>query len=188
VPAVNRDALLLAARDAELKRDLSQALRYYRQLLQSEPENFRLQNNIAGICIQQGNYGDALTAARQALARQAGYLPALINAGIAAAQLGKNQEAATAFGDVLAREPQHRGALYNLAVLREKSGGYPEAGALYQRLGESGDPQGYLGLGRVEERQQRPQAARQAYRALLAMPGVAAALQQAARERLRQLE
>jgi Tfp pilus assembly protein PilF len=183
-----RDSFLLAARSAELRRDLHQAIKLYRKAVDADPNNYRILTNIAGLNIQLGNFSEALTMAQQALAQRPEFLPALVNGGIAAARLGKDQDAVGSFSQALTIEPTNRGALYNLALLRERSGATVEAAALYRRLMETGDGQGYLGAGRLEEQQRRPAEARRLYHALLALPEVSAAVRGAAKERLQALE
>jgi len=186
--SASRDALLLAARETELRRDFRQSLLLYRKALELDQENYRIHNNIAGINIQTGNYSDAAAAAQSALKIRGDYIPALVNAGIAMARSGKDTEAAAEFAKVLAMDPSHRGALFNLALLREKSGAFEEAASLAKKLVESGDIQGLISLGRIYEKQHKLQSARQAYRDALAFPGGAASVKVAAKERLQNLE
>ncbi len=183
-----RDSYLLAARSAEQRRDLYQAIKLYRKAVDADPDNYRILTNIAGLNIQLGNFSEALSMAQQALAQRPEFLPALVNRGIAAARLGKDQDAVGSFSQALTIEPTNRGALYNLALLRERSGATAEAATLYRRLMETGDGKGYLGAGRLEEQQRRPAEARRLYHALLALSEVPAVVRGAAKERLQALE
>ena len=188
VDNASRDALLLAARETEQRKEYRQSLLLYKKALELDPDNYRILNNIAGINIQTGNYPEGAAAAQSALKIRPDYLPALVNAGIAMARSGKDKEAAAEFARVLAIDPSHRNALYNLALLRERSGAYDDAAALSRKLLDAGDTQGFIGLGRIYEKQNKLNEARQVYHEVLSAPGVSGSVKGVARERLQLLE
>lgn len=182
------DAHLFAARNAEARRDYLMALRQYQQALDADPENYRIMNNVASTMLQLGMYEEALGVANRALSVKPDYVSAMVNAGIAHSSLGHVTAARGMFSRAVILDPGNRSALYNLALSQERSNSLDEAMKTYRRLADGGDPQGYLGQGRLYERQGRKDEALRLYRELTALPDGGQRPKDLARERIKLLE
>ena len=182
------DAHLFAARNAEAKRDYLLALRQYQQALDADPDNYRIMNNVASTMLQLGMYEEALGLSNRALAVKPDYVSALVNAGIAHSSLGHGTAARGMFNRAVMLDPGNRSALYNLALSQERSGNMDDALKSYRRLADGGDPQGYLGQGRLYERQGNKDEALRLYRELTALPDGGQRPKDLARERIKLLD
>lgn len=182
------DAHLFAARNAEARRDYLTALKQYRLALEADPDNYRIMNNMASTLLQVGMYDEALTVANQALSIKPDYVSALVNAGIAQGGLGQGASARGMLSRAVMLDPGNRSALYNLALAQERAGLLDDALKSYRRLADGGDPQGYLGQGRLYERQGNKAEALKLYRELTALPDSGQRPKDLARERIKLLE
>lgn len=183
------DALLFSARNAESRRDYLAAVKLYQQALEAEPHNYRIMNNLAGNMLQLGMNNEALAVVNQALAVKPDYVSAMVNGGIAQGRLGQSAAARAMLGRAVSLEPGNSAALVNLALILERSGADDEAKSTWRRLADSGDPQGYLGLGRLAEKHGNREDALRYYRELTALPeGRQRGAREQARERIRALE
>ena len=182
------DAHLFAARNAEARRDYLVALRQYQQALDADPENYRIMNNVASTMLQLGMYEEALGVANRALSVKPDYVSAMVNAGIAHSSLGHVTAARGMFSRAVILDPGNRSALYNLALSQERSNSLDDALKTYRRLADGGDPQGYLGQGRLYERQGQKDEALRLYRELTALPDGGQRPKDLARERIKLLE
>lgn len=182
------DARLFAARNAEARRDYLTALNQYRLALEADPDNYRIMNNVASTMLRMGMDAEALQVANRALATKPEYVSAIINAGIAQGNLGQAAASRSLFSRAVALDPSNRGALYNLALSQERAGSMDDALKTYRRLAEGGDPQGYLGQGRLYERQGKKDEALRLYRELTALPEGGQRPKDLARERIKILE
>ncbi|MGB4599052.1 MAG: tetratricopeptide repeat protein [Trichlorobacter sp.] len=182
------DAHLFAARNAEARGDYLAALRQYRQAIDADPDNYRIMNNMASTMLQLGMYDEALTVANRALAIKPDYVSALVNAGIAQGGLGHGPAARGMLSRAVILDPGNRSALYNLALAQERAGMLDDALKSFRRLADGGDPQGYLGQGRLFERQGNKAEALKLYRELTALPEGGQRPKDLARERIKLLE
>lgn len=182
------DAYLFAARNAEAKRDYLTALKQYRLALDADPENYRIMNNIASTMLQLGMHSDALLVANRALSVKPDYVSAMVNAGIAHSGLGNGAAARGMFARAVSLDPSNRGALYNLALAQERAGTLDDALKSYRRLADGGDPQGYLGQGRLYELQGNRGEALKWYRELTALSDAGQRVKEQARERIKVLD
>jgi tetratricopeptide (TPR) repeat protein len=182
------DAHLFAARNAEARRDYLTALKQYRLALDADPDNYRIMNNVASTMLQLGMDDEALLVSSRALAVKPEYVSAIINAGIAQGNLGNGGASRSLFAKAVTLDPGNRSALYNLALSQERAGTLDDALRTYRRLADGGDPQGYLGQGRLYERQGNKQEALKLYRELTALPEVGQRAKEQARERTKVLE
>lgn len=182
------DAHLFAARNAEARRDYLTALKQYRQALDADPDNYRIMNNMASTLLQVGMYDEALGVANRALNIKPDYVSALVNAGIAQGGLGQGSASRGMLSRAVTLDPGNRSALYNLALAQERAGMLDDAFKSYRRLADGGDPQGYLGQGRLYERQGKKDEALRLYRELTALPDGGQRPKDLARERIKILE
>lgn len=182
------DALLFAARSAELRRDYAAALKQYQAALEADPQNYRIMNNAASTMLQLGLNEQALGLANRALARKPDYPSAMVNAGIALGRTGSEQAARSMFVKALVLEPMNRAALYSLALSQERAGLLDDALNSYRRLSDTGDARGLLGQGRLYERRGDKEDALRLYREVLVPPEVGQYTKDLARERIRTLE
>lgn len=182
------DAYLFAARNAEAKRDYLTALKQYQKALDADPDNYRIMNNVASTMLQLGMHEEALAVANRALSVKPDYVSAMVNAGIAHGSLGHGSAARSMFGKAVVLDPGNRSALYNLALSQERAGTLDDAFKTYRRLADGGDPQGYLGQGRLYERQGSKGEALKLYRELTALPDAGQRFKDIARERIKVLD
>lgn len=182
------DALLFAARSAESRRDYPAALRNYQKALEADPDNYRIMNNLSGIYLQLGLNQDAYAVASRALLAKPEYVAALVNGGIAQIRMGNENAAKELFRRAVARDATNRAALQNLGLLLERSGAWDDAIAVFKRLADTGDAQGYLGMARVLERRGSKAEALRAYRDVVALPEAGQRVRETARERISVLE
>lgn len=182
------DALLFAARSAEVRRDFAAALKQYQKALDADPFNYRIMNNVASTMLQLGFNEQALTIANRALSIKPDYPSAMVNAGIALGKMGNNATSRGMFQKALALEPGNRNALFSLAVSQERAGLLDDALVSYHRLAEAGDVRGLLGQGRMQERRGNVSEALRFYREVLVPADVGQRTKEIARERIRALE
>jgi Tfp pilus assembly protein PilF len=178
------DALLFAAKTAETRRDYNQALVKYRKVLEADPQNYRVMNNLASICLNLELYEEALSYANQALKLKGEYVSALVNGGIAQGRLGNQSGARAMLAKAVAAEPANRQALYNLALSQERANALDDAQTTWRRLADAGDANGLLGVARIKERRGESQEALRLYRDVLAQPEAGQRLKETARERI----
>jgi len=178
------DAWLFAARTAEAGHDYNQAMNKYRKVLEVDPQNYRIMNNLASICLNLKLYDEALSYANQALKLRADYVSALINGGIAQGRLGNENGAQVMLARAVAVEPANRQALYNLALIQERGNTLDTAFESWRRLADAGDANGVLGMARIKERRGEDQDALRLYREVTANPGAGQRVKEAARERI----
>lgn len=183
------DALLFSARNAESRRDYLVAVKLYQQALEVDPHNYRIMNNLAGNMLQLGMNQEALAVVNQALSVKPDYVSAMVNAGIAQSRLGQHAAARAMLTRAVSLEPGNSAALTNLGLILEKSGSDDEARSVWRRLADNGDPQGYLGLGRLAEKRGNREEALRYYRELTALPeSRQRGIKEQARDRIRAIE
>lgn len=145
-----KDLYLYMAKNYEAKGDYPNALVSYKKVLDIEPKNYRVMNNIASILIRLNSYNEARIYSQMAIDVRNDYVPGLINMGIVLAKLGEAQEAENCLLKALTLEPNNRDAILNIAIFYEKEGSYDKAREYYLRLKQLGDQQGSLGLERIK--------------------------------------
>ena len=182
------DAYLFAARSAEARRDYSQAMQQYRKALEADPQNYRILNNLASVCLSMGMFNEALGFANRALQLKGDYVSALVNGGIAQGRLGNESGARTMLSRAVAVDPVSRSALYNLALAQERDALLDDALSSYRRLSDTGDAHGMLGMARIKERRGENQDALRLYREVTALPEAGQRVREAARERISVLD
>lgn len=180
----SRDAYLYAARSAEGRGDYRQALEQYRKALAIDRNNHLLLNNSAGVLIRIGATEEATALLNRCLELKPGYAPALVNKGIIAIKSGNTAEGEAWFIRALAVDPGNRHALMSSGLLKEKAKDYKGAAAIYRRLAETGDGQGYVGMGRVAESEGNYAEAARIYRAALGREGLSPEIRRQLSERL----
>jgi len=178
------DAWLFAARTAETRRDYTQAMVKYRKVLEADPQNYRIMNNLASICLNLGLHDQALSYANQALKLKADYVSALVNGGIAQGRLGNDAGARAMLGRAVLSEPANRQALYNLALSQERGNVLEDALKTWRRLADTGDANGVLGMARVKERRGEQQEALRLYQEVTTHPEASQRVKESARERI----
>lgn len=187
VDAAKRDAMLYAARSAELTSDWRTALLNYRAALDFDPENFRIMNNIAAALNNLGKFDESVKEAKRALSRKPDYVPAMINAAIAYSSSGNSMEALLLFTTASAADPGNKNLAINLGILQERTGKLDEAQATYRQLADAGDPYAMMGMGRIYERKGYNNEAARIYRKIQKMPETGIALKKEIKERLMRL-
>ncbi len=149
VDTSEKDAYIYMARNYELKKDYSNALSSYKRVLNIEPKNYRIMNNIAYIFLQLNSFEEAMGYLQMAINVENNYVPALINMGIVHARLGRPSEAEGYLSRAVILEPYNKHALFNIAFFYEGQGNYDRAQDYYLRLQRLGDTEGSLGLERT---------------------------------------
>jgi tetratricopeptide (TPR) repeat protein len=183
-----RDEFLYAARDYETDKNYDRALQYYRKVLELDPRNYMVMNNISGIMISLSLYDEAIKYSRDALGIRKDYVPSLVNLGISLAQSGKMAEGRDYLLKARSLDASNRNASLNLALLYEKIADYGEAQKLYLMLCETEDVQGCFGAARVTESMGERDEARKTYRKILALGNADSKAKKLASERLSFLE
>lgn len=183
-----RDALLYAARSAELAGDWRTALSCYRKAQKIDPENFKIMNNTAAALNNLGMFDEGVSEAKRALGKKPDYVPAMVNAAIAYSSTGNSLEALLLFSKASSADPTNRTLAINLGILQERTGKLEEAKLTYKTLAEAGDPLALQGLARVYERMGKKGDAIRAYRQLMALPNSHSSLKKEAKERIMRLE
>lgn len=178
------DAWLFAAKTAETRRDYTQAMAKYRKVLEADPQNYRIMNNLASICLNLGLHDQALFHANQALKLKADYVSALVNGGIAQGRLGNEAGARAMLSRAVVSEPANRQALYNLALSQERGNALDDALTTWRRLADTGDANGVLGMARIKERRGENQDALRLYQEVTANPEAGQRVKESARERI----
>lgn len=178
------DAWLFAARTAEAHHDYNQAMDKYKKVLESDPFNYRVMNNVASMCLRLGLNNDALSYANQALKLKGDYVSALVNGGIAQGKLGNDNGAKSMLIQAITVEPANRQALYNMGLLQERSSALDDSYATWRRLADAGDADGLLGMARIKERRSDKDEALRLYRDLLTYPEANQRQKDVARERI----
>jgi Tfp pilus assembly protein PilF len=184
----SRDAYLYTARSAEARGDYRQALEQYRKALAIDPNNHLLINNTAGVLIRMGANEEASGLLNRCLELKPGYASALVNKGIIAIKSGNTADGEAWLEKALAGEPGNRYALMTSGLLKEKAKDFKGAATTYRRLIETGDAQGYVGLGRVAESEGNRAEAVKIYRAALGREGLSAEIKRQLGERLALIE
>ena len=180
------DSLLFAASSAENSQDYTKAFSLYKRAFEAAPDNYRIANNAASVCLAMGRYIAANEYANKALTLKPDYLSALINSGIAQDKLGDDKGALNALQRAVSLDPGSKLALLNLGLLQERSKRLSDAFATYKRLSDLGDNRGKLGVARIYERMGNRDEAIQAYLAIAHMQG-GSGVKESARQRLSQL-
>ena len=183
----NRDVYLYAAKTHEARHEFRQALEYYMKILELDPANYVVMNNISSLFIHLKSYNEALLYSKRALDVKANYVPSLINAGISQVSLGNFSDGEGLLTRAVTIEPSNKVATFNLAVLYEKQGSYDRAYESYFNLSQMRDVDGCLGAARILEREGRNTEAARFYREILTIESAAPSIRQFANQRLGQL-
>lgn len=183
-----KDAYIYMARSYELKKDYSNALSSYKRVLNIEPKNYRIMNNIAYIFLQLNSFEEAMDYLQMAINVANNYVPALINMGIVHARLGRPSEAEGYLSRAVVLEPYNKHALFNIAFFHEGQGNYDRSQDYYLRLQRTGDIHGYLGLARIKEKLGRTDDAIKIYRDASRIENLDSETRKLINERIRILE
>jgi tetratricopeptide (TPR) repeat protein len=183
----DRDAALYMARTYEMQKKYHQALSRYKEVLEMEPNNYTVMNNISSMLIYLGSYEEAIRYAQKALNVRKDYVPPLVNIGIGYGQLGKYSESESYFLKALRIEQANQYALLNVGLLYEKQGAFDKANQYFVKLSEAGDAQGYLGLARLAEKQRRVADAIRFYKTAVSMGNIDPQISNTVNDRLMQL-
>lgn len=142
---------IYGARQFEEQERYPEALAEYWKALKQRPNSPFILNNISYLYLRMGAYENALQYARNALALDRTYVPAMVNAGVSLAGLNRSEEAERLLGRAVDFEPYNRSAVYNLGLLYEKQGKFEEALRMYQDLVKTGDYDARIHVARVFE-------------------------------------
>lgn len=169
VPAekTEKDLHLYTARSYEAAGNFGKALTEYRKALELDPRNHLILNNVAALLLRLGLYRDAGAYAEKALSARSDHVPSLVNLAVARIKSGEAEEGVKYLSRALQLAPTDRAALSNLALLHEKAGEYVKSYDLYRRLSAMDDIDGYLGMARVCEKENRTKEAEAIYRNIL---------------------
>lgn len=187
VAPLNKDLHLYMARSYENKRDYSKAFDSYKQVLDADPNNYLVMNNISGLLLHLESFEESIEYSEMALNVKKDYVPSLINLGIAHIKSGNLTAGEGYLLKVLSLQPTNKHALFNLALLYEKIGEYDRAYGLYKKLSRMKDTQGYLGLARIAEKQNRVSDAIILYTKLMSMDGIDPRIKKMANDRINML-
>lgn len=187
IDAAGRDVHLYTARTYELRRDYQQALLSYKKALEMDPENYVIMNNISSVLIQLSLFDEAVGYSHRVLSIKKDYVPSLVNIGIAYIRIGNLTEGEGYLSKALSREPSNNYALLNLGILHERRGDNDKAYGYFSKLSDMGDVQGYLGVGRILEKQGRKADAARIYKDMLSMNSIDPKIKKLVNDRLIQL-
>jgi len=183
----SRDVYLYTARTYESRRDYQQAFLNYKKALEIDPENYVIMNNISSVLIQLSSFEEAVGYAGKVLSIKKDYVPSLVNLGIAYIRLGNLTEGEGYLSKALSREPSNNYALLNLGILHERRGDNDKAYGYFLKLSDMRDVQGYLGVGRIFEKQGRKADASRIYKDILSINNIDSKTKKFVNDRLIQL-
>ena len=181
----DKDLQLYLARSYEKKKDYSKAFESYKRILDVDPGNYLVMNNISSLLLHLEVFEKSIEYSERALNIKEDYLPSLINLGIAYIKSGNPIAGEDYLLKVISIEPSNRHALFNIAILYEKVEEYDKAYGMYQRLSKMEDYQGYLGLARIAEKQNRISDAIMFYRELMSIEAIDPRIKKMANDRIR---
>ena len=181
---MNKDLQLYLARSYENKKDYSKAFDSYKQILDVDPGNYLVMNNISSLLLHLEAFEEAIEYSEMALNIKKDYVPSLINLGIAYIKSGSLVAGEGYLLKVISIETSNKYALFNIALLYEKIGEYDKAYGSYQRLSKMKDYQGYLGLARIAEKQNRISDAIMFYRELMSIEDIDPGIKRMANDRV----
>lgn len=167
-----RDAHLYAARDYELKKDYPKALSIYKKVLEMDRNNVSVMNNIAYILLHLGLTEESIKYSQMAVNVNKNYVPALINLGVAHTKLGNISAAEEYFKKASMLEPDNQSIILNLAIFYEKQKDYDTASKYYTKLIRLGKIEGFLGLARVYEHEEKTEEALKVYKSIYSLNSV----------------
>ncbi len=144
--------LIYLARNYEKSGEHLKAAEVYRKVLQIDPDNYKIMNNIATLMIRMNMHDESMKYLLETMKLDASYVPALVNLGIVYAGTGRFPESEKSLLKAISLEENNRLALINLAVLYEKEGLDERAREYYQKLRNLGDSAGTDGLKRLDNR------------------------------------
>lgn len=184
---LNKDLQLYLAISYENKKDYSKAFDSYKQVLDVDPGNYLVMNNISSLLLHLEAFEESIEYSEMALNIKKDYVPSLINLGIAYIKSGNLTAGEGYLLKVISIEPSNRHALFNIALLYEKIGEYDKAYGSYHRLSKMRDFKGYLGLARIAEKQNRVSDAIMFYTKLMSMEGIDPRVKKMANDRVHML-
>jgi predicted Zn-dependent protease len=179
-----RDVALYTARTYEQNKNYGQAIAYYKKVLEKDPRNYMVLNNLASALIKTGSFKESIQYSMDSLTIQKDYVPSLVNLGVANIQLGNIAEGEMYLLKAKSIEQSNKAVLFNLGLLYEKTSNYRESLTAFQRLAAMKDAEGYLGMARVLEKQGNRAEAEKTYREILSTESLGPAARQLASERL----
>jgi tetratricopeptide (TPR) repeat protein len=178
------DAYLYSAAKHELNKDYSKALTDYKRILKIDKDNYIVMNNIAYILLRLGLVDESIRYSKMAVDIKGDYVPGLINLAIAYARLGDLSASERYLKRALDIEPANKSVIANLAILYERREDYTKSSEYFQKLSRLGDLEGYLGLARVYEKQDRIKEAWEIYSEIYSLDSLDNKIQQMVRQRL----
>ncbi|MFA4917055.1 MAG: tetratricopeptide repeat protein [Syntrophales bacterium] len=183
----DRDLYLYMARTFETEKDYQRSLSNYKKVLDIEPDNYLVINNISCALIHLGLYEEAIDYAKRAYSLRRDYTPSLINLGAAYGQLGNYRESEGYLLKALSMEPKNQVILLNLGLIYEKMDDLDKAGKYFIILSETGKIEGYMGLARIAEEQGRTADAVNFYKMAMSVDSAGSQTWDFVNERLLQL-
>lgn len=172
IDVFERDAYLYAAREYELRKDYSKALSLYKKILEIDRDNVTVMNNIAYILLHLGLIEESIKYSQRAVDINKDYVPALINLGVAYIKLGDITAAEGYFKRASMQETNSQSVIFNLAIFYEKQKDYSTASEYYTELIRLGDIEGFLGLARVYENEEKTEEALKVYKNIYSLDSV----------------
>jgi len=139
--AVAAEPLVAHALDAEASGDLSfkagnlpDAMSYFQQAILSEPDRPLLYNKLGDVFYEQQDLARAEVQYRLALARDPGYLDAIMNLGLTLDGLGRYEEAQACYQQLIQVQPGNHLAYFNLGVTLASLGHIADAQTAYLKV------------------------------------------------------
>lgn len=179
-----RDLAVYAAKAYEEEKDYKQAVASYKKALEHDPRNYFVMNDLAGLLITMGFFEESVRYSMGALAARNNYVPSLTNAGVANIKMGNMTEGEMYLLKAKSLEPANKVTLFNLGLLYEKLDRYQESIAHFNKLADTGEADGYLGVARVYEKEGKLPEARKTYEKLLVLESLEPQAKSMAIERL----
>lgn len=155
--SIQNDSLLERAKLAVLSRDFDSAIRIYKGLLKSNPENMELLTELGGLYIKSGNDGDALNVYKEIARLDPKSVSALNSLGGIYRRLKMYDESIAVLEKAAMLDSENSQVYYNMGFTYRLMGQYDDAIQCFNTVVESNsnDVLAYNHLGAIYARQKK---------------------------------
>ena len=128
---------------------LEEAERLYRSILENQPTNLDVNNNLGVLLYSLGKFDEAEASYRKAIEIKPDYLQAHNNLGVVLQSLSRHDDADASYGKVIKLNPEYAEVHNNLGILQMSQGKIKESEASYRKAIElkPGFIEAYCNLG-----------------------------------------